>query len=85
MTDEYDDIPPFLDRRANGRRRAYWMAYSSCPGDRNPGEWAMANYKKFLKRAKAVDEREGADTRWTVPAPSEPARPIRKRTRAPAP
>lgn len=56
---EDDEIPPFLDRRLNGRCRAYWFAASKCPPSRNGHEFAMGTYHKYIERSRKVDEREG--------------------------
>ena len=54
-----DELPPNLDKRANGRCRAYWMAYDHSPGNRNPFEWGLENFTKFLGKAAILDQEEG--------------------------
>lgn len=76
---EQDEIPPFLDRRLNGRCRAYWHAASKCPPSRNAHEYAMQTYHKFIDKMRVVDEREG------VPKCLRLSGPPRVRSRAPQP
>lgn len=57
MTDE--DIPPFLDRRPNGRARAFWLCHDAAPGHVNAWEHAEKNYLKYLDKAAILDEKEG--------------------------
>ena len=51
--------PPFLDRRPNGRCRAYWRAHQRCPGNRNPHSYAMDHYQAFVEDLAKLDETEG--------------------------
>jgi len=57
-----DELPAFMDRRPNGRARAYWMAHSKCPGGRIPHIWAEENMHKYLAKAQQLDKEEGICT-----------------------
>lgn len=76
------DIPASLDRRPNGRRRAWLMAKDACPVEGgNPYDYADMHVDEYLERAVLLDQEEETLPLHT-PTDESPPKPIRKRIRA---
>lgn len=76
---ENETLPPNLDRRPNGRCRAYWLAYDHAPSRSSPFEWAIKNFDKFLNKAKELDEKDGMLPCCRPYSKERKLKPIRKR------
>ena len=59
MTGDLLEIPPQMDRRPNGRCRAYWMAWEACPPKNNPHDWAVKHWEDHWAKAKKLDAKDG--------------------------
>ena len=80
--DEFDDLPPFLDHRPNGRCRAYWTAYEHSPGNKVPATYAIETFNKFLEESKKLDDSVGMMTCCKpFPGWKKELKPIRTRNR----
>lgn len=77
------EIPPFLDRRPNGRCRAFWMAHKNCPGNRNPHDYANERWRRYLPKALEKDKEEGRcpPCRSLGPESKKQVAPVRVRRR----
>ncbi len=73
-------VHPMSDKRPNGRCRAYWRAYATCPGSRVGYDWASERFEQYVAESKEKDLVEGMMS-CCCSDPFPQGKPIRERTR----